>query len=151
MLLRRPRSHVVCASGGCPWISARTARSAVEIDHEGHETLLALSGSPPGEVVGGAQFIPTPGTASAEVGVSVADDHQGLGLGSILIAHLAQAAAEHGIAWLHADVLPENHAMLKVLRETGCPVTVRAQPGAVEVDLPIASAPGTIEQYEERE
>lgn len=43
-----------------------TARSAVEIDHEGHETLLALSGSPPGQVVGGAQFISTPGTASAE-------------------------------------------------------------------------------------
>jgi acetyl coenzyme A synthetase (ADP forming)-like protein len=128
-----------------------TARSAVEIDHEGHETLLALSGSTPEEVVGGGQFISTPGTASAEVGVSVADDHQGLGLGSILIAHLAQAAAEHGIVWLHADVLPENHAMLKVFRETGYPVTVRAQPGAVEVDLATAGALGTIEQYEERE
>ena len=83
--------------------------------------------------------------------MSVADDHQGLGLGSILIAHTAQAAAEQGVTWLHADVLPENHAMLQVFRDTGYPVTVRAQPGAVEVELPTAEAPGTIEQYEERE
>jgi acetate---CoA ligase (ADP-forming) len=127
------------------------AHAAVEVDHSGHETLLALSGSPHGQVVGGAQFIAVPGTASADVGVSVADDFQGLGLGSILIAHLAQAAAEHGVAWLHADVLPENHAMLQVFRDTGYPITVRAQPGTVEVELPTAGVPGTIEQYEERE
>ena len=129
----------------------QAARSAVEIDHVSHETLLALSGSPHGQVVGGAQFISIPGSASAEVGVSVADDHQGLGLGSILIAHTARAAAEQGVTWLHAEVLPENHAMLQVFRETGYPVTVRAQPGAVAVELPTAEAPGTIEQYEERE
>ena len=37
-----------------------TARSAVEIDHNKHETLLALSGSPHGQVVGGAQFVSSP-------------------------------------------------------------------------------------------
>ena len=128
-----------------------TARSAVEIDHEDHETLLALTGSAPEQVVGGAQFIATSDSGSAEVGVSVADELQGLGLGSLLIAHLAEAAAEQGIAWLRADVLPENHTMLKVFRETGYPVTVRTQPGVVQVDLPTAAAPGAIEHYEERE
>jgi acetyl coenzyme A synthetase (ADP forming)-like protein len=128
-----------------------TARNAVEIDHAGHETILAVSGSPQGLVVGGAQFVTSPGTLAAEVGVSVADEHQGLGLGSILIAHLAQAAAEQGIPWLHADVLPENHAMLRVFRETGYPVTVRARPGTVDIELSTAAGPGTIDQYEERE
>ena len=69
------------------------------------------------------------------MGIDLADDLQGVGLGSLLIAHLATAAAEQGIDWLHADVLPENHAMLQVFRETGFPVTVYAKPGSVSVDI----------------
>ena len=128
-----------------------TAQAAVEVDHRSHETLLAFSGSPAGHVIGGAQFIVTPDSRSAEVGISVADDLQGLGLGSLLVAHLVQAAAEEGIDRLRADVLPENHAMLQVFRETGFPVTVRAQPGVVVVDLPTAAMPGAAEHYEDRQ
>ena len=128
-----------------------TARSAVDVDHETHETLLALTGVGEPRVVGGAQFIATAGSATAEVGISVADDLQGLGLGSLLVAHLAAAAAEEGITWLHADVMPNNRAMLQVFRETGFPVTVYAKPGVVSVDLPTAAGPGAIEQYEARE
>ena len=128
-----------------------TAAAIVEIDHRSHESLLALTGSSLRTVVGGARFIGTSGASAAEMGVSVADELQGLGLGSLLIAHLAEAAAEEGITWLHADVLPENHAMLQVFRESGYPITVRAQPGIVEVDLPTAAVPGAVELYEERE
>ena len=75
-----------------------TARSAVDVDHEDHETLLVLTGGPgQARIVGGAQFIRTERSDVAELGISVADDLQGVGLGSLLIAHLATAAAEQGI------------------------------------------------------
>ena len=126
------------------------AASATNIDHRSHETLIARSGSSSARVIGGAQFI-RENESVAEMGVSVADDVQGLGLGSLLIAHLASAAAEEGIEWLRADVLPENHLMLKVFRESGFPVKVRAQPGLVQVELPTAAPAATMDQYEERE
>ncbi len=73
-------------------------------------------------MVGGAQFIKEPGSDKAEIGISVADELEDLGIGSLLIAHLAAAAAEQHVAWLRADVLPENHGMLEVFRETGFPI-----------------------------
>jgi acetyl coenzyme A synthetase (ADP forming)-like protein len=127
------------------------ARSAVEVDHVEHETLLALTGGGQGQVVGGAQYIRGPGPITAEIGLSVADDLQHLGLGSLLIAHLAAAAAEEQVAWLHADLLPENHRMLEVFRESGFPIEVHAKPGGVCVDLRTDLGPGTLERYEARE
>lgn len=50
---------------------------------------------------------------------SVADEFQGRGIGSILIGQLAQPAAEHGITTFVADVLPENHAMIKYFGSSG--------------------------------
>ena len=122
---------------------AETARAAVDVDHVAHETLLAITGGRDRtRVVGGAQFIKEPGSDTAEIGISVADELQDLGLGSLLIAHLAAAAAEQHVAWLRADVLPENHRMLEVFRQTGFPIQVHAKPGAVCVDLTRQSAPG---------
>ena len=68
--------------------------------------------------------------------MSVSDDFQGHGLGSILIGHLAQAAREVGITTFAADVLPENHRMIGVFRDSGFSPTIRSKPGVVEVDVP---------------
>lgn len=56
---------------------------------------------------------------SAEVAFVVADDHQGRGLGSILLEHLAGAAAENGIDVFVAEVLTQNRGMLTVFKEAG--------------------------------
>ena len=70
--------------------------------------------------------------------ISVTDEFQGRGIGSILVGQLAQAAADHGITTFIAEVLPENHAMIGVFRASGFEVSIRAKPGAIEVEFPTA-------------
>ncbi len=124
------------------------ARRTVEADHVDHLTLLAFLGD---EMVGGAQCFREPRSARAEVAMSVSDDFQGHGLGSILIGHLAQAAREVGITTFAADVLPENHRMIGVFRDSGFSPTIRSKPGVVEVTFPTAITAETMEQFEDRE
>lgn len=126
------------------------AAKVVDVDYENHLTLLAITGGDEGTVVGGAQFIRTDG-ARAEFGVSVTDAYQGKGLGSILIGLTAQAAAEKGISTLVAEVLPENHRMINVLRASGFPVSIRATPGSLEVEFPATPTQEAVELFEHRE
>ncbi len=126
------------------------AQKAVEVDYRDHVTLLALSGGDQGKVIGGAQYIRMDG-GRAEVSVSVADEMQGKGLGSLLIGHLAQAAGENGIPVLWGQVLPENYRMINMLRRIGFPVSIRATPGAIEVEFPTTMTEEAAEQFEDRE
>lgn len=52
----------------------------------------------------------------AEAAVAVVDDAQGLGLGKMLFARLITAARERGVTEFHLDILPENAAMLGLLK-----------------------------------
>ncbi|MEV6066016.1 GNAT family N-acetyltransferase [Nocardia sp. NPDC052001] len=70
------------------------------------------------------------GARSAEVAFVVADQHQGRGLGSILLEHLAGAAAENHIETFVAEVLAENNAMVQVFRDAGYQVQ-RSRDGSV--------------------
>nr|WP_324192631.1 GNAT family N-acetyltransferase [Nocardia transvalensis] len=70
------------------------------------------------------------GPRAAEVAFVVADGHQGRGLGSILLEHLAGAAAENGIETFVAEVLAENNAMVTVFRDAGYQVQ-RSRDGSV--------------------
>ena len=104
-----------------------------------------------GDVVGGAQYIREGDSPRAEVSVSIADKLQGHGLGSILVAHLADAAGEAGISTFHAHVLPENHRMIDVFRRSGFPVHLRVTPGAVDVEFPTALTEEALQAYESHE
>ena len=57
----------------------------------------------------------------AEVAFAVADEMQGRGLATVLIAHLAQVASARGVTTFTATVLPENRRMISVFRESGLP------------------------------
>ena len=126
------------------------ARKIVDIDLNDHLTLLVLLGGDEGRMVGGAQYIRTH-QGRAEISVSVTDEFQGRGVGSILIGQLAQAAADHGITLFAADVLPENHAMINVFRSSGFDLSIRATPGAIEVEFPIGLTHEAIQHFEDRE
>jgi acetyl coenzyme A synthetase (ADP forming)-like protein len=130
---------------------SEVAAKAVDVDYVDHLTLLAVEGASGGTVVGGAQYVRLGGAPRAEVSVSVADAMQGHGLGSILIAHLADAAQANGIETFTASVLPENHRMIEVFRRTGFAVRIRAVPGEVEVELSTEITEEAAERYEERE
>lgn len=93
-----------------------------------------------------------PGLRAAEVAFVVSDEHQGRGLGSILLEHLAGAAAEHAIASFVAEVLAENNAMVQVFRDAGYQVQ-RSRDGSVlhlEFDIDPSEALQSVRDSRER-
>lgn len=126
------------------------ATKAVHGDAPNHLTLLALTGRDGGAVVGGAQYIRQNATR-AELSVSVADELQGSGLGSLLVGNLVAAAFDAGITILEAKVLPENHRMIQVFRQSGFPISIHAKPGVVSVEIATAPTEEAAVHFEERE
>nr|WP_245551744.1 bifunctional GNAT family N-acetyltransferase/acetate--CoA ligase family protein [Gordonia hirsuta] len=74
---------------------------------------------------------------SAEVAFVVADEHQGRGLGPILLEHLAGAAAENGFAKFEAEVLSENPNMVAVFKAAGYQISRSFDGSTVHVEFDI--------------
>jgi acyl-CoA synthetase (NDP forming)/GNAT superfamily N-acetyltransferase len=91
------------------------------------------------------------GAGEAEVAFVVRDDHQGRGLGTVLLEHLASAAVARGIRRFVADVLPDNHRMMGVFRSAGFDERALLDSGVIRVTLELAAQPEYIERVEERE
>ncbi|GAA2049985.1 bifunctional GNAT family N-acetyltransferase/acetate--CoA ligase family protein [Williamsia deligens] len=105
--------------GPYPEMSARDVAHMTGVDHHDRVALVALLG---GRIiaVGIYESLAAAGRPqAAEVAFVVADDHQGRGLGTVLLEHLAGAAAENGFTLFEAEVLAENRAMLSVFRDAG--------------------------------
>ena len=77
----------------------------------------------------------TAGPNTAEVSFLVEDGSHGLGIGSLLLEHLAAAARARGIATFVAEVLLENRAMLGVFTDAGFNLTKRIDDDVVAVRL----------------
>jgi acetate---CoA ligase (ADP-forming) len=84
--------------------------------------------------------------SAAEAAFAVADELQGVGIGTRLLERLAALAGEQGIGRFVAEVMPENRAMLGVFENAGLEVTRELEQGAFEVSFPIAPT----ERYQER-
>src|SRR5690242_5384353 len=69
-------------------------------------------------IIGMAHYMVTPTVSGqpkcAEVAFSVADAHQGRGIGTLLLEELARIAESNGIHEFEAHVLGENNRMLEV-------------------------------------
>lgn len=77
----------------------------------------------------------------AEVAFTVADDLQGIGLGSLLFRRLASLARARGISTFDAEVLPENEKMLRVFARSGLPQTSRAEGPALHLTIALGDEP----------
>jgi acetyl coenzyme A synthetase (ADP forming)-like protein len=71
----------------------------------------------------------------AEVAFAVADEHQGRGVGTLLLAHLVPLARARGITEFQAEVLGENNQMLRVFSDSGLLVTRSVEGGVVHLSL----------------
>src|SRR3954471_906139 len=87
----------------------------------------------------------------AEVAFAVADEMQGRGLATVLIAHLAQVASARGVRTFTATVLPENRRMISVFRESGFPVEVHASPDGIELEFPTELGEDARRRFEDRD
>ena len=116
------------------------------VDHRARVALICLVGDEilavgryeglPGDGgPGGTTGTPEPDTA--EVAFVARDDHQGRGLGSILLEHLAAAARENGLRRFEAEVLAENHTMVRVFRQAGYQVSRAFEDGVLHLEFDI--------------
>jgi acetate---CoA ligase (ADP-forming) len=126
--------------------AARWASSVAERRGLG---LVVTTGDPP-SIVAHAGYERIDGDR-AEVAFEVADSLRGRGVGTILMAHLADAARDEGISRFIADVLPENRRMLEVFQEAGFPARLARTREGIGVELTTELSLEVLERFEERE
>jgi acetate---CoA ligase (ADP-forming) len=115
---------------------AAAATTMVDVDYRQSYGLLASCADVELPVGHGAYMTTAPGRA--EVAFAVADALQGQGLGTILLAHLAEAAYEAGVGVFVAEVLPHNRRMIEVFRDSGFPLSSTSEEGALCIELPLS-------------
>jgi acetyl coenzyme A synthetase (ADP forming)-like protein len=125
------------------------ARWAADVDYRNRYGVLVTTGTEE-RIIGHAAYVRTD-YQTAEVAFEIADSYQGMGLGTILLAHLAEAAEEAEIPIFTAEVLAQNHKMIEVFRESGFPVKLRADAGVIHVSAPTARTAAAIERFDDRE
>jgi GNAT superfamily N-acetyltransferase len=120
-------------------LSDRMLDHLFDVDYVDRHALVAtLVDEPDAPSVGVARYVrsrvdPT----RADAAVTVLDDHQGRGIGTLLLTSLVGVAMDNGIEAFTADILWDNVDLLDGLRAVGA----RVEPGepglaTVHVDLP---------------
>jgi GNAT superfamily N-acetyltransferase len=109
-----------------------------EFDREVEAAFVVLDAESLAPVAVGRYVRAEPGAASAGVAVAVADAHQGRGIGTALVRHLARHAASGGIASLRALMFYDNVVARRVLEHVGPVRVVGYDPGVVELVVALA-------------
>ena len=131
-----------------PTLSAGEVERFTHLDHHTRVALVAELGD---RFVGVARYERERGTDSAEVTFVVSDEHQGRGIGTVLLEHLAATARERGITRFVAQTIAHNRHMLGVLRSAGFAERTRIEGGVVHVELLIEPTDRAWAAVEERE
>jgi acyl-CoA synthetase (NDP forming)/GNAT superfamily N-acetyltransferase len=88
---------------------------------------------------------------SAEISFLVADSAHRLGLGTLLLEHLAAAARDRGVHRFTAEVLFDNHLMLGVLRGAGFDEHRSTQYGVTTLEMSTAATARALASADARE
>jgi acyl-CoA synthetase (NDP forming)/GNAT superfamily N-acetyltransferase len=104
-----------------------------QVDHVGRVALVALDRD---DIIGVGRFDALD-DGRAEVAFVIRDDMQGLGLGSVLLEHLAAAGRERGVTRFIAEVLPANSRMLSTFRAAGYALTQEREDDVIAVGFDI--------------
>lgn len=115
-------------------LSSKELKRFTEVDYRDRVAFVITSRD---EIIGIGRYDRLDDPVEAEVAFNIADAHQGRGLGSILLEHLATAAHENGILRFSAEVLPENRKMLMVFSDAGYDVKRHFDDGVVSLEFNI--------------
>jgi RimJ/RimL family protein N-acetyltransferase len=100
-------------------LNERDLDRLVDVDHHAHDALLAIDPLT-GRAVAVVRYVQLPGEAGVvELAATVADDWQGIGLGSALLAGLTRRARDEGHSVFRAYVLAINGRSIAMLRRAG--------------------------------
>ena len=87
----------------------------------------------------------------ADVAFQVDDAHNGRGIATILLEHLAISAKAAGIERFTAETFTENKAMLGVFSRAGWPIERHFESGIIELAWELVDTTGYIDSVERRE
>lgn len=114
-------------------LSESQLRYLTEVDHDRHEAVIAFA-EDTGEPVGVGRYVRYPDDpADAEPAVTVVDEWQGRGLGSLLLDEITARARDAGVERFTALVLADNKPMLALLEHIGDEQTVSSKGGVMQV------------------
>jgi acetyl coenzyme A synthetase (ADP forming)-like protein len=133
-----------------PTLSTNELEWLTDVDFHTRVALVAELGD---RLLGVARYEHELGTDVAEVAFVVSDEHQGRGIGTALLEHLAAAARERGITRFVADTSAHNSQMLGVFRAAGFAERTHIEGGIVHVELliePTDRARAALEAREHR-
>jgi GNAT superfamily N-acetyltransferase len=119
-------------------LTSSMLRYLTDVDHHDHEALVAIDPATEA-LVGVARYVKT-GHGRAEAAVTVADEWQGRGVGTLLLERLADRARAEGVCAFTALVLAHNDAMIALLRALGPVRQVSREMGAVEIEADLGEA-----------
>ena len=115
----------------------RFAAALLRKDSRERQAVAAVEG---GEVVGVAQYSRAPGSHEAELAIVVADGWQRQGLGTRMVAALADRAARAGITSFAVDVQGDNQGAIRLLHRVAPGLRLSFSGGVGEGSFPIAEA-----------
>ena len=122
------------------------------LDFDVHVGLAATLKDADGErFIGVARYIRGAERSRAEVAFAVIDEHQGRGIGTVLLEHLGRVARSAGVTEFEADVLGDNNRMIEVFAKTGFKVRRSTQAGVIHVSFPTEETAQSIEASSARE
>ncbi|MEV4468047.1 GNAT family N-acetyltransferase [Nonomuraea salmonea] len=133
--------------GPRPRLSDREVERFTNVDYVNRVALIATIGT---EMVAVIRYDRT-GPGEAEVAFLVEDAHQGRGVASVLLEHLAATARERGIERFIADVLPANMRMTGLLRQAGYTAQSQFEDGVVRMTLDLTPTDTSAEVTAARE
>src|SRR5262249_54965361 len=113
-----------------------------ELDFREHVGLAATLGSGADErFIGVGRYIRSDPN-HAEVAFAVLDEHQGRGIGTLLLHHLVRIATSHSIQLFSALVMGSNAQMLEVFADSGFRIHDSHDAGMVRVRLDLGDSSG---------
>jgi RimJ/RimL family protein N-acetyltransferase len=121
-------------------LSAKELRYFTEVDHHDHEALAAVDPAAR-RGLGVARYVRSADDAwSADIALTVVDDWQGRGVGTALLARLAQRARQEGIRRFTALAVADNVAVARLARAAGA-VFRRGDFGTVGYEISLDAPP----------
>jgi len=112
----------------------RFRAALLRIDHHDHEALAAVEG---GEVVAVAQYSRSTGSPRADLAIVVADGWQRQGLGTRLVASLAERAIAQGVRAFDLDIQGDNYGAMRLLKRVAPDARLAFAGGVGETVIPL--------------
>jgi RimJ/RimL family protein N-acetyltransferase len=132
------RSRYLRFHTGVEQLTDEQLRYLTDVDQRDHVAWVAMTREGDEDIgIGVARFVRLPDEPDvAEAAITVLDDYQERGLGTLLLGVLAAAATRRGVKTFRSYVLGENVGMLAVFDALGA-ARAEEEPGVYRVDLAV--------------